>query len=129
MSAAKRIRGMRSKNDCDANALSLEESNQWTLPELLFEDEKSVKGPKIELKNVWFKYPTRDVPVLRGLNMTASSRSRAPGRVLTSHRSRQDNSPRLSGHRVRKFLKSDFSVRLTKNTGCGKTSIISLLER
>jgi ABC-type bacteriocin/lantibiotic exporter with double-glycine peptidase domain len=27
---------------------------------------------KIELKNVVFKYPTRDVPVLNGLNMTVS---------------------------------------------------------
>ncbi|KAI1825629.1 ABC transporter-like protein [Xylaria intraflava] len=27
-------------------------------------------GVKIELQNVWFKYPTRDVPVLTGLNMT-----------------------------------------------------------
>jgi ATP-binding cassette subfamily B (MDR/TAP) protein 1 len=25
---------------------------------------------KVELKNIWFKYPTRDVPVLQGLNMT-----------------------------------------------------------
>lgn len=35
-------------------------------------DEKGVKGVKIELKNIWFKYPTRDVPVLNGLNMTVS---------------------------------------------------------
>jgi ATP-binding cassette subfamily B (MDR/TAP) protein 1 len=35
-------------------------------------DEKGVRGVKVELKNVWFKYPTRDVPVLQGLNMTVS---------------------------------------------------------
>ncbi|KAF7949614.1 uncharacterized protein EAE97_003123 [Botrytis byssoidea] len=27
-------------------------------------------GVKIELKNVWFKYPTRDVPIFTGLNIT-----------------------------------------------------------
>lgn len=36
------------------------------------DDEKGIQGVKIELKDVWFQYPTRDVPVLRGLNMTAS---------------------------------------------------------
>jgi ATP-binding cassette, subfamily B (MDR/TAP), member 1 len=72
-SAAKRIRAMRPEHDRNANTLSLEESSQWTLPELFFEDEKAIRGPKIELKNVWFKYPTRDVPVLRGLNMTVRS--------------------------------------------------------
>lgn len=34
------------------------------------DDEKGIVGPKVELRNVWFRYPTRDVPVLRGLNMT-----------------------------------------------------------
>lgn len=34
------------------------------------EDLKEPQGVKIELKNVVFKYPTRDVPVLKGLNMT-----------------------------------------------------------
>ncbi|KAF2732822.1 ABC transporter-like protein [Polyplosphaeria fusca] len=68
-SAAKRIRSLRVDNDRNADLLSMEESSQYTLPELDFEEEK-IKGPKIELKNVWFKYPTRDVPVLRGLNMT-----------------------------------------------------------
>jgi ATP-binding cassette subfamily B (MDR/TAP) protein 1 len=33
-------------------------------------NEKGARGAKIELKNVWFKYPTRNVPVLTGLNMT-----------------------------------------------------------
>jgi ABC-type multidrug transport system fused ATPase/permease subunit len=36
------------------------------------DDEKDIMGPKIELKDVWFKYPTRDTPVLRGVNMTVS---------------------------------------------------------
>jgi ABC-type transport system involved in cytochrome bd biosynthesis fused ATPase/permease subunit len=37
------------------------------------ENEKESQGVKIELKDVWFKYPTRDVPVLNGLNMTVST--------------------------------------------------------
>jgi ATP-binding cassette subfamily B (MDR/TAP) protein 1 len=36
----------------------------------LDEDEKGPRGVKIELQDVHFKYPTRDVPVLNGLNMT-----------------------------------------------------------
>lgn len=28
------------------------------------------QGVKIEFRDVWFRYPTRDVPVLNGLNMT-----------------------------------------------------------
>lgn len=34
------------------------------------DDEKEGRGVKIELRNIWFKYPTRDVPVLQDLNMT-----------------------------------------------------------
>ena len=37
------------------------------------ENEKGPQGVKIELKDLWFKYPTRDVPVLNGLNMTVST--------------------------------------------------------
>jgi ATP-binding cassette, subfamily B (MDR/TAP), member 1 len=36
--------------------------------ELDYKDE--TMGPRIELEDVWFKYPTRDVPVLCGLDMT-----------------------------------------------------------
>lgn len=32
--------------------------------------EPEVRGVKVELKDVWFRYPTRDVPVLCGLEMT-----------------------------------------------------------
>ena len=42
----------------------------------LEDDEKGHRGVKIELKNVCFKYPTRDVPVLDNLNMTVSLRIR-----------------------------------------------------
>lgn len=39
------------------------------------------KGVKIELQNVWFQYPTRDVSILNGLNVTVSlpQPSSAPG--------------------------------------------------
>lgn len=35
-------------------------------------NEKGSQGIKIELRNVWFKYPTRDAPVLKGVNITVS---------------------------------------------------------
>ncbi|KAF2281083.1 ABC transporter-like protein [Westerdykella ornata] len=59
-SAIRRIRNLRIHEDTSSssNPLPIEEG------------EKGIQGPKIELRNVWFKYPTRDVPVLRGLNMT-----------------------------------------------------------
>lgn len=34
------------------------------------DDEKDIRGVKIELRDVWFRYPSRDVPVLTGLDMT-----------------------------------------------------------
>ncbi|KAH8647454.1 ABC transporter-like protein [Tricladium varicosporioides] len=61
--AANRIRTMRSKNNEHFGDKSLN-----------FDDtqgcEKNSKGIKIELRNVWFTYPTRDIPVLKGLNIT-----------------------------------------------------------
>lgn len=29
-------------------------------------------GVKIELRDLWFKYPTRDMPIFTGLNLTVS---------------------------------------------------------
>ncbi|KAF2265269.1 ABC transporter-like protein [Lojkania enalia] len=58
--AVKRIRSLRISED----------NNNSSDPLPNIEEEKGIKGPKVELRNVWFKYPTRDVPVLRGLNMT-----------------------------------------------------------
>jgi ABC-type multidrug transport system fused ATPase/permease subunit len=29
-------------------------------------------GVKIQFQNVWFRYPTRDVPILNGLSLTVS---------------------------------------------------------
>ena len=53
-------------------------------------------GVKIELKDVRFKYPTRETPVFKGLSFTIE--------------------------------KGQFAA-LVGASGCGKTSIISLLER
>ncbi|UKZ77194.1 ABC transporter bea3 [Trichoderma virens FT-333] len=57
---------------------------------------ESEGGMKIELEDLHFKYPTRDIPVFRGLNLTIE--------------------------------KGQFAA-LVGASGCGKTSIISLLER
>ncbi|RYO73785.1 hypothetical protein DL766_008533 [Monosporascus sp. MC13-8B] len=53
-------------------------------------------GIRIELRDVHFRYPTRDVPIFRGLNLTIE--------------------------------KGQFAA-LVGASGCGKTSIVSLLER
>ena len=53
-------------------------------------------GVKIELRDVHFRYPTRDVPVFKGLNLTIE--------------------------------KGQFAA-LVGASGCGKTSVVSLLER
>jgi hypothetical protein len=29
-------------------------------------------GIKIELRDLWFKYPTRDIPIFTGLNLTVT---------------------------------------------------------
>ncbi|CAG8983020.1 hypothetical protein HYALB_00010146 [Hymenoscyphus albidus] len=61
--AAERIEKMRSHEDAGSIETPLEFGDTE-------DNEKGIRGVKIELKDVWFQYPTRDVPVLRGLNMT-----------------------------------------------------------
>ncbi|TVY47366.1 ABC transporter [Lachnellula occidentalis] len=61
--AANRIRGMRATGDAERELSPLDFTDQD-------EDEKGARGVKIELKNIWFQYPTRDVPVLTGVSMT-----------------------------------------------------------
>ena len=63
MAAADRIRRMRSRNKSTSATTSFDLEN-------LEQGEKASLGVKIELQNVWFQYPTRDIPVLKGLNMT-----------------------------------------------------------
>ncbi|CAK7225218.1 hypothetical protein SCUCBS95973_005787 [Sporothrix curviconia] len=58
--AANRILDLRDSDSGDGRLVSLD------VGDLGPEDQ----GVKIEFRNVWFRYPTRDVPVLNGLNMT-----------------------------------------------------------
>ncbi|ERT01099.1 hypothetical protein HMPREF1624_02338 [Sporothrix schenckii ATCC 58251] len=58
--AANRIIDLRHTDDADGRLVSLDNGD-------LGDDDQ---GVKIEFRNVWFRYPTRDAPVLNGLNMT-----------------------------------------------------------
>ncbi|KAL8411164.1 hypothetical protein RB596_000706 [Gaeumannomyces avenae] len=58
--AANRIVDLRTKDNSDGGLISLDRGDLGD----------NDMGVKIEFKNVWFRYPTRDVPVLSGLNMT-----------------------------------------------------------
>ncbi|KAH8902161.1 P-loop containing nucleoside triphosphate hydrolase protein [Coniochaeta sp. PMI_546] len=58
--AANRIIDMRARDYADGPLKSLDLGN-------LGDDDK---GVKIQLQNVWFRYPTRDVSILNGLDMT-----------------------------------------------------------
>lgn len=62
--AADRIQEVRLKETDPDGGLKLHDK---TL-DLDYRDE--TMGPRIELQDVWFRYPTRDVPVLCGLDMT-----------------------------------------------------------
>lgn len=65
--AADRILNMRRKDHSDSNLVSLDVGNIGD----------SDQGVKIEFCNVWFKYPTRDVPVLNGLDLTVRFQNNA----------------------------------------------------
>jgi len=82
--AANRIRSMRPQGTTEIEELSLDLSD-------LDNGEKGPHGVKIELKNINFKYPTRDVPVLRNLNMTVSIKN-ISRIILTLSRSKKGNS-------------------------------------
>lgn len=57
--AANRILSFRVKEDTlSKNALQLEDTDG---------------GIKVELRDLWFKYPTRDIPIFTGLNLTVTS--------------------------------------------------------
>ncbi|KAI1499704.1 P-loop containing nucleoside triphosphate hydrolase protein [Biscogniauxia marginata] len=58
--AANRIQAMRLKDDDTNSGVTLTDASIHG----------NNKGVKIELQDVWFKYPTRDVAVLNGLNIT-----------------------------------------------------------
>ncbi|XXG99724.1 hypothetical protein Hte_006065 [Hypoxylon texense] len=58
--AANRIQAMRSKSNANEQGIILDARDV----------DEDIQGIKIELRDVWFRYPTRDVPVLNGLSMT-----------------------------------------------------------
>ncbi|KAI1376245.1 P-loop containing nucleoside triphosphate hydrolase protein [Hypoxylon crocopeplum] len=76
--------------------LSIRESRNRDLSDETAKIPDTEGGIKIELRDVHFKYPTRDVSVFKGLNITIE--------------------------------KGQFAA-LVGASGCGKTSIVSLLER
>lgn len=63
-SAADRIRMMRDKNGENETriARTYKSKHLWQIPPMW-------NGADIELRNVWFQYPSRNVPVLRGCSM------------------------------------------------------------
>ncbi|KAL3419339.1 ABC transporter [Phlyctema vagabunda] len=81
--AANRILSFRIRDDTNTGRTS----EHW---------KDSEGGVRVELRDLWFKYPTRDVPIFTGLNLTIE--------------------------------KGQFAA-LVGASGCGKTSIVSLLER
>ena len=57
--AANRILSFRSRENLDSKAtLELQDMDG---------------GVKIELRDVWFKYPTRDIPIFSGINLTVGT--------------------------------------------------------
>ncbi|KAK8062991.1 ABC multidrug transporter, partial [Apiospora hydei] len=58
--AANRIQAMRVKENDDESGMTLHQDHL----------EDKAEGVRLKLQNVWFRYPTRDVPVLCGLDMT-----------------------------------------------------------
>jgi ATP-binding cassette subfamily B (MDR/TAP) protein 1 len=65
--AASRIQAMRVTDTDSENeaAAKHEENHRWTLPPSLI-----WQGADIEFRDVWFQYPTRDIPVLRGCSIS-----------------------------------------------------------
>ena len=82
--AANRIWNMRPRDKAPSRAVPLNLDD-------VEGNEKGHQGVKIELKNISFKYPTRDVPVLNGLNMTVRASTTYSSWMLTSSRLRKAN--------------------------------------
>ena len=62
--ASRRIQSMRPKVKDDRRAGMFELDSVVTI------EDGPIRGVKLDLEDIWFQYPTREVPVLRGLNMT-----------------------------------------------------------
>ena len=96
------------------------------------DEEKGPQGVRLEFKNVWFRYPTRDVPVLEGLNMIVGLYAMTETRKYTHHfQIEKGQFAAIVGPSGMISIVSWEVVQAITNgrTGCGKTSIISLLER
>ena len=91
--AANRIRNMRPRDEPTSLLAPLWTDNSKG-------DEKEPQGIKIELKNVGFRYPTRDIPVLIDLTMTVSVRGRYKLYTLTHPRLKRVNLLPLLVHPV-----------------------------
>ena len=85
--AAGRIIEMREKDHYDGKLLSLDAGN-------LGENDM---GVKVHFQNVWFRYPTRDVPILNGLSMTVGTWPLSSWGLADDHvnRLRRASLPRL----------------------------------
>lgn len=59
---------MRANDEVDGKLISLDVGNLGDAD----------MGVKIQFQNIWFRYPTRDITVLNGLNLTVSERRKAP---------------------------------------------------
>ena len=92
--AASRILEMRGKDQVDGKLMPLDTGN-------IGDDDK---GVKIQFQNVWFRYPTRDVPILNGLNLTVGTHLPSLGIVSKTNkpgcRLRRDSLLPLLAHRV-----------------------------
>lgn len=75
--AAGRIINMRSRDQQDGRLVSLDVGNIGD----------NDMGVKIHFQNVWFRYPTRDVPILNGLDLTVCALCFCSPSPLTDERS------------------------------------------
>lgn len=128
--AANRIIDMRARDYADGRLKSLDLGN-------LGDDDK---GVKIQLQNVWFRYPTRDVSILNGLDMTvcpiltpSGARTRVWGIELTIRTQIEKGQFAAivgpSGLSPQNMLPFDVERASNHAPGSGKTTVISLLER
>uniref|UniRef100_L7JCX2 Spermidine/putrescine import ATP-binding protein potA n=1 Tax=Pyricularia oryzae (strain P131) TaxID=1143193 RepID=L7JCX2_PYRO1 len=107
--AANRIVDLRSTKDDDSQLSSLVRGDLG----------QGDKGVKLEFNNVWFRYPTRDAPVLNGLDLTVRSYA-----VKLKHK----QSTCLVLIANSQVEKGQFAA-VVGPSGSGKTTVISLLER
>jgi len=104
--AANRIIDLRRKEHTDGRLVSLDVGDLG----------KDDGGIAVEFRNVWFRYPTRDVPILNGLSFNVRSLPMPRFSRLSLLMS------------VLQIQKGQFAA-FVGASGSGKTTVISLLER